>query len=54
MKEFYWLRFLLYSWIVVLIDSVPVDITNHEEMKKIVNSCVGTKFISKWWVTDKW
>ncbi|XP_011447879.1 T-complex protein 1 subunit gamma-like [Crassostrea angulata] len=28
--------------------SVPVDITNHEEMKKIVNSCVGTKFISKW------
>ncbi|XP_052100805.1 T-complex protein 1 subunit gamma-like isoform X5 [Mytilus californianus] len=28
--------------------SVPVDTTNRKEMLKIVNSCVGTKFISKW------
>ncbi|XP_041372677.1 T-complex protein 1 subunit gamma-like [Gigantopelta aegis] len=28
--------------------SVPVDITNRVEMLKIVKSCLGTKFISKW------
>ncbi|XP_022335119.2 T-complex protein 1 subunit gamma-like [Crassostrea virginica] len=28
--------------------SVPVDVTNRDEMMKIVKSCVGTKFISKW------
>ncbi|KAH9513230.1 T-complex protein 1 subunit gamma [Bulinus truncatus] len=28
--------------------AVPVDITNSEEMLKIVKSCLGTKFISKW------
>ncbi|XP_048732681.2 T-complex protein 1 subunit gamma-like [Ostrea edulis] len=28
--------------------SVPVDIKNRDEMMKIVKSCVGTKFISKW------
>ena len=28
--------------------SVPVDVTNREEMLKIVKSCLGTKFISKW------
>lgn len=28
--------------------SVPVDTNNRKEMLKIVNSCVGTKFISKW------
>ncbi|XP_021362656.1 T-complex protein 1 subunit gamma-like [Mizuhopecten yessoensis] len=28
--------------------SVPVDLTNKEDMMKIVKSCVGTKFISKW------
>ncbi|KAH3834273.1 T-complex protein 1 subunit gamma-like [Dreissena polymorpha] len=28
--------------------STPVDITNKDEMMKIVKSCVGTKFMSKW------
>jgi len=28
--------------------AVPVDINNKEEMIKIVKSCLGTKFISKW------
>jgi len=28
--------------------AVPVDVTNKEEMIKIVKSCLGTKFISKW------
>ncbi|XP_005102245.1 T-complex protein 1 subunit gamma [Aplysia californica] len=28
--------------------AVPVDVTNKEEMMKIVKSCLGTKFISKW------
>jgi len=28
--------------------AVPVDVTNQEEMIKIVKSCLGTKFISKW------
>ncbi|KAK3098753.1 hypothetical protein FSP39_022735 [Pinctada imbricata] len=28
--------------------STPVDVTNRSEMMKIVKSCVGTKFISKW------
>lgn len=27
---------------------VPVDVTNRDEMIKIINSCIGTKFISKW------
>ncbi|XP_072038107.1 T-complex protein 1 subunit gamma-like [Amphiura filiformis] len=28
--------------------SKPVDVTNRDEMMKIIQSCVGTKFISKW------
>lgn len=28
--------------------AIPVDVTNREEMLKIVKSCLGTKFISKW------
>ncbi|KAK0052002.1 T-complex protein 1 subunit gamma [Biomphalaria pfeifferi] len=28
--------------------AVPVDTTNKEEMLKIISSCLGTKFISKW------
>ena len=28
--------------------SVPVDINDQEQMMKIIRSCVGTKFISKW------
>lgn len=28
--------------------STPVDVTNREEMLKIIRSCVGTKFIAKW------
>jgi T-complex protein 1 subunit gamma len=27
---------------------VPVDINNKDEMMKIIKSCIGTKFISKW------
>jgi len=28
--------------------SIPVDVTNIDEMTKIVKSCIGTKFIRKW------
>ena len=28
--------------------SVEVDVTNHQEMLKIVKSAIGTKFIRKW------
>lgn len=28
--------------------SVPIDVKNKEEMKKIINSCIGTKFMSNW------
>lgn len=28
--------------------SVPVDVNNRDEMIKIINSCIGTKFVSKW------
>ncbi|XP_013408960.1 T-complex protein 1 subunit gamma-like [Lingula anatina] len=28
--------------------SVPVDISNRAEMMKIVQSCIGTKFLKKW------
>lgn len=28
--------------------SIPVDITNRDEMTRIIKSCIGTKFITKW------
>jgi T-complex protein 1 subunit gamma len=28
--------------------SIPVDINNKDEMIKIIKSCIGTKFVSKW------
>jgi len=28
--------------------SVPVDVNNKDEMIKIIKSCIGTKFVSKW------
>jgi len=28
--------------------SITVDLNNKEEMKRIINSCIGTKFIRKW------
>ena len=28
--------------------SLKIDVTNKEEMLKIVKSCIGTKFIKKW------
>jgi len=28
--------------------SVPVDVNNREEMIRIIKSCIGTKFVSKW------
>ena len=27
---------------------MPVDTNNRDEMIKIINSCIGTKFVSKW------
>lgn len=31
--------------------SIPVDITNRAEMTRIIKSCIGTKFITKWSAT---
>jgi len=31
--------------------SIPVDITDRDEMTRIIKSCIGTKFITKWSVT---
>ena len=28
--------------------SVPIDITNRDEMLKIIGSCIGTKIMNKW------
>lgn len=28
--------------------AVPIDVNNKEEMTRIIQSCIGTKFISKW------
>ena len=28
--------------------SIPVDIKNREEMLKVVKSCIGTKYLSRW------
>jgi len=28
--------------------SIPIDVTNRDEMIKIIKSCIGTKFVSKW------
>jgi len=28
--------------------SIAVDITNSDEMRRIIKSCIGTKFITKW------
>merc|ERR1711893_379493 len=43
-------RHALEGLLVILKDrvSVPVDVTNREEMLKIVKSSLGTKFIKKW------
>lgn len=43
-------RQALEDLIVILKDKVstPIDVTNKEEMLKIIRSCVGTKFIKKW------
>jgi T-complex protein 1 subunit gamma len=30
--------------------SVPVDINDHNEMKRIIKSCIGTKLVTKWLV----
>lgn len=32
--------------------SIPVDVSNREEMKKIIKSCIGTKFLKKWFVFE--
>lgn len=31
-----------------LVSSTPVDVTKTEEVIKIIKSCIGTKFVSKW------
>ena len=43
-------RQALEDLIVILRDqiSTPVDVTNKDEMLKIVKSCIGTKFMKKW------
>jgi len=28
--------------------SIAVDVTNRDEMTRIIKSCIGTKFITKW------
>lgn len=28
--------------------SIAVDITDRDEMRRIIKSCIGTKFITKW------
>ena len=28
--------------------SIAVDVTNTDEMRRIIKSCIGTKFITKW------
>jgi len=32
--------------------SIAVDITNRDEMTRIIKSCIGTKFITKWSVQN--
>lgn len=30
--------------------SIPVDVKNREEMLRVVKSCIGTKYLSRWLV----
>lgn len=30
--------------------SIPVDVNNREEMLRVVKSCIGTKYLSRWCV----
>jgi len=32
--------------------SIAVDVTDRAEMTRIIKSCIGTKFITKWWATQ--
>ena len=32
----------------VCVFSVKIDVEDKQEMRKLVNSCIGTKFIKKW------
>ena len=31
--------------------SIPVDIKNRDEILRIVKSCIGTKYLSRWFVS---
>ena len=39
---------LIFNYICNKIYSVEVDTSNEDEMRKIVSSAIGTKFINKW------
>jgi T-complex protein 1 subunit gamma len=30
--------------------SIPVDTKNREEMLRVVKSCIGTKYLSRWYI----
>ncbi len=30
--------------------SIPIDVKNREEMLRVVKSCIGTKYLSRWLV----
>jgi hypothetical protein len=30
--------------------SIPIDIKNRDEMLRVVKSCIGTKYLSRWLV----
>ena len=30
--------------------SIPVDVKNRDEMLRVVKSCIGTKYLSRWFV----
>lgn len=32
--------------------SIPVDVKNREEMLRVVKSCIGTKYLSRWFVEE--
>jgi hypothetical protein len=33
--------------------SIPVDIKKRDEMLRVVKSCIGTKYLSRWYVEKK-
>jgi hypothetical protein len=33
--------------------SIPVDVKNRDEILRVVQSCIGTKYLSRWYVDEK-